>query len=319
MLLAIAHAPMFGWAKPVPVIKERLAQPAPRHDPGRARRAGDELPARASSATMILGVTLAMSDGQPTGALEFVARNAINFLLINIFLAVFNLIPLAAVRRRPCRRRAAAAVAGPAVRGARPLRAAGPHLPAPDPADDLARARTSSARLISPIVEAIARATSSGSPARPADHAPRLDHPRQAGRARLDPGGRARSSARCAKPASPRPRSAMAARSTRWRAACCRSRSARRPSSPAGCSTRPRPTTSPSASARRPTRSTSKGKVVATSDVRPTLAEVEAVLPRFTGPIEQVPPALFGAEDRRQARLRPGAGGRGGRAEAARR
>ena len=34
-----------------------------------------------------------------------------------------------------------------------------------------------------------------------------------------------------------------------------------------------------------------EGKVVATSDARPTLAEVEGVLPRFTGPIEQVPPA----------------------------
>ncbi|MGN7930894.1 tRNA pseudouridine(55) synthase TruB [Sphingopyxis sp. 22461] len=34
-----------------------------------------------------------------------------------------------------------------------------------------------------------------------------------------------------------------------------------------------------------------EGEVIATSDERPTLAEVEAVLPRFTGPIEQVPPA----------------------------
>ena len=34
-----------------------------------------------------------------------------------------------------------------------------------------------------------------------------------------------------------------------------------------------------------------EGKVVAQSDVRPTLAEVEAVLPQFTGPITQVPPA----------------------------
>ncbi len=33
-----------------------------------------------------------------------------------------------------------------------------------------------------------------------------------------------------------------------------------------------------------------EGEVVATSDARPTLAEVAAVLPRFTGPIEQVPP-----------------------------
>ena len=35
-----------------------------------------------------------------------------------------------------------------------------------------------------------------------------------------------------------------------------------------------------------------EGQVIATSDVRPELAAVEAVLARFTGPIEQVPPAF---------------------------
>jgi tRNA pseudouridine55 synthase len=34
-----------------------------------------------------------------------------------------------------------------------------------------------------------------------------------------------------------------------------------------------------------------EGQVVATADVRPTLEQIEAVLPRFTGEIEQVPPA----------------------------
>jgi tRNA pseudouridine55 synthase len=34
-----------------------------------------------------------------------------------------------------------------------------------------------------------------------------------------------------------------------------------------------------------------EGAEIARSDIRPTLAELEAVLPRFTGPIEQVPPA----------------------------
>jgi tRNA pseudouridine55 synthase len=34
-----------------------------------------------------------------------------------------------------------------------------------------------------------------------------------------------------------------------------------------------------------------EGEVIAISNVRPTLAEIEAVLPRFTGLIEQVPPA----------------------------
>ena len=34
-----------------------------------------------------------------------------------------------------------------------------------------------------------------------------------------------------------------------------------------------------------------EGKEIASSDHRPTLAEVETILPRFTGPIEQAPPA----------------------------
>src|SRR5512139_3162772 len=35
-----------------------------------------------------------------------------------------------------------------------------------------------------------------------------------------------------------------------------------------------------------------EGKVVATSDVRPSRPEIEAVLPQFTGSIRQVPPAF---------------------------
>jgi tRNA pseudouridine55 synthase len=34
-----------------------------------------------------------------------------------------------------------------------------------------------------------------------------------------------------------------------------------------------------------------EGQVIATSDARPTLAEIEEILSRFTGPIEQAPPA----------------------------
>jgi tRNA pseudouridine55 synthase len=34
-----------------------------------------------------------------------------------------------------------------------------------------------------------------------------------------------------------------------------------------------------------------EGRVVATSDVRPTLEQIEAILPQFTGPISQMPPA----------------------------
>ncbi|HMG46181.1 MAG TPA: tRNA pseudouridine(55) synthase TruB [Allosphingosinicella sp.] len=52
-----------------------------------------------------------------------------------------------------------------------------------------------------------------------------------------------------------------------------------------------------------------EGAAVATSDKRPTLAEIEAVLPRFTGAIEQVPPAysaLKVAGKRAYARVRAG-------------
>ena len=35
-----------------------------------------------------------------------------------------------------------------------------------------------------------------------------------------------------------------------------------------------------------------EGEVIARLDLRPTPAEIEAVLPRFTGEIEQVPPAF---------------------------
>src|SRR3954466_10735370 len=34
-----------------------------------------------------------------------------------------------------------------------------------------------------------------------------------------------------------------------------------------------------------------EGEVIAKSDVRPTVAEAEVILPRFTGEIDQVPPA----------------------------
>ena len=35
-----------------------------------------------------------------------------------------------------------------------------------------------------------------------------------------------------------------------------------------------------------------EGKVITTSEVRPTLSDIAAILPRFTGPIEQIPPSF---------------------------
>jgi len=155
MALAIANAPVFGWAKPVPVIKERLRNP--RRDMVLVALAGPGMNfLLALVGTMILGVTLATSEGQPTGILDFVARNAVNFLLINIFLAIFNLIPLPPFD------------GGHVVEGllppslAKPFAALGRYallvlifllliLPMLSPSANIV------ARLISPIVEAVAR------------------------------------------------------------------------------------------------------------------------------------------------------------------
>lgn len=96
MVLAVAHAPIFGWAKPVPVSYNRLRHP----------RSGMVLVALAGPgmnlllaaiATLALAGIMAsngFSIGIGAGAARFIVDNLLNFLLINVFLAIFNLIPL---------------------------------------------------------------------------------------------------------------------------------------------------------------------------------------------------------------------------------
>jgi Zn-dependent protease len=95
LLLALAKAPVFGWARPVPVNPRHLRNP----------RTGMMLVAIAGPATnlllalvaaLALGVTTAWSGGQlpGTGLGAFLVANLFNFLLINVFLALFNLLPL---------------------------------------------------------------------------------------------------------------------------------------------------------------------------------------------------------------------------------
>jgi len=94
LLLAVTHAgAIFGWAKPVPVNYRRLRNP--RRDMALVALAGpgmNLLLALVGSA--ILAATIMLSGGARGGAAELVAANALNFLLINIFLAVFNLLPV---------------------------------------------------------------------------------------------------------------------------------------------------------------------------------------------------------------------------------
>ena len=93
MLLALAQAPIFGWAKPVPVRFDQLRNP--RRDMVLVALAGPGMNLLlAIVATAILAAAVALGDGGPMTAGGFVVGNALNFLLINLFLAVFNLIPL---------------------------------------------------------------------------------------------------------------------------------------------------------------------------------------------------------------------------------
>ena len=93
LLLAISHAPVFGWAKPVPVDYRRLRNP--RRDMVLVALAGPGMNLLlAFVGAALLGATVAYSGGARDGAAAFVAANALNFVLINIFLAVFNLLPV---------------------------------------------------------------------------------------------------------------------------------------------------------------------------------------------------------------------------------
>ena len=94
-ILALATAPVFGWAKPVPVIAERLRNP--RRDMMLVAAAG---PASnlvlALIGAVLLGLLARVYAGAtaPAPVAGFIALNLYNFLLINIFLALFNLLPI---------------------------------------------------------------------------------------------------------------------------------------------------------------------------------------------------------------------------------
>lgn len=90
-MLALAGAPVFGWAKPVPVDYRRLKNP----------RLGMMAVAAAGPLTnlvlagigaVLLGLVARNATVGPV--LGFAALNLQNFMFINIFLALFNLLPI---------------------------------------------------------------------------------------------------------------------------------------------------------------------------------------------------------------------------------
>jgi Zn-dependent protease len=94
LMLAIVKAPVFGWAKPVPVDARRLRDP--RRGMMLVALAGPGMNlALAFVGALALGVFMHWVPAAEDGSVAaFVASNLVNFLIINVFLAIFNLIPL---------------------------------------------------------------------------------------------------------------------------------------------------------------------------------------------------------------------------------
>ena len=93
-MLALLKGPVFGWAKPVPINPNRLANPRYGMMAVAAAGPGSNLVLAAFGA-VALGLMVRAYSGQEPGALGlFVATSLNYFILINIFLALFNLLPV---------------------------------------------------------------------------------------------------------------------------------------------------------------------------------------------------------------------------------
>ncbi len=94
-LLALFHLPVFGWAKPVPVIPQRMRNP----------RVGMMLSAAAGPAMNLLMALISavlvgmfsryfITDPDQSPAGGFIWQNLSNFIELNVFIALFNLLPI---------------------------------------------------------------------------------------------------------------------------------------------------------------------------------------------------------------------------------
>ena len=94
-MLKLIGAPVFGWAKPVPVDKERLRNPRFGMMAVAAAGPGTNF-VLAALAAVSLGLLVRGFDGgeAPGPVALFAVANLNNFIMINIFLGIFNLLPV---------------------------------------------------------------------------------------------------------------------------------------------------------------------------------------------------------------------------------
>lgn len=93
-ILALAHLPVFGWAKPVPVIASRMRNPRVGMMLTAAAGPGMNLIMALLSAVLIGLMVRIYGEQAPAGVGLFLFKNLINFIQINVFLALFNLLPI---------------------------------------------------------------------------------------------------------------------------------------------------------------------------------------------------------------------------------
>ena len=93
MILILSGAPVFGWAKPVPVDPRRLRNPRWHGLLVTIAGPGINLVLAVFGAAL-LALTLALTHGRHGMIATFATANVGNFILINLFLCVFNLIPI---------------------------------------------------------------------------------------------------------------------------------------------------------------------------------------------------------------------------------
>lgn len=94
-MLKLAGLPVFGWAKPVPVIKGRLRNPRRDMMIVAAAGPGSNLVMALIGAVLLGLMVRGMAGGAEPGlAASFLIANLANFILLNVFLALFNLLPI---------------------------------------------------------------------------------------------------------------------------------------------------------------------------------------------------------------------------------
>jgi Zn-dependent protease len=85
--------PIFGWAKPVPVIKDRLNNP--RFGMMAVGAAGPAMNFfLAAVGAVVLGLFASYFAGASSEFIEVAGQAMTTFIVINIFLALFNLLPI---------------------------------------------------------------------------------------------------------------------------------------------------------------------------------------------------------------------------------